>query len=162
MLNEPALRECLRRHLPDASGPIAIEPLGGGQSNPTFRLRWGLHSYVLRKQPEGVLLPSAHAVDREYRVITARDEARVRGKRARRLRTAVSEHPESGLAGSRECIGPPPRPFRAEATKMRRRGLDNSKTTGHIVRMARRNVREQLLSAGVDTPHPNGVDTTRA
>ena len=71
MLNESALRGYLREHLPAAYGSIAIEPLSGGQSNPTFRLRSGAHSYVLRKQPEGVLLPSAHAVDREYRVITA-------------------------------------------------------------------------------------------
>ena len=71
MLNESALREYLRERLPDADGPVTIEPFSGGQSNPTFRLRWGAQSFVLRKQPEGVLLPSAHAVDREYRVITA-------------------------------------------------------------------------------------------
>jgi aminoglycoside phosphotransferase (APT) family kinase protein len=71
MLNESALRNYLRDHLPDAGGPIAVEPLSGGQSNPTFRVRCDSRSYVLRKQPEGILLPSAHAVDREYRVITA-------------------------------------------------------------------------------------------
>lgn len=71
MLNESALRSYLRKHLPDTNGSIVIEPLSGGQSNPTFRLRCGARSYVLRKQPAGVLLPSAHAVDREYRVITA-------------------------------------------------------------------------------------------
>lgn len=71
MLNEPALREHLRAHLPEVVGPIAIEPLSGGQSNPTFRLRCGGQTFVLRKQPEGVLLPSAHAIDREYRAITA-------------------------------------------------------------------------------------------
>ena len=71
MLNEAALKEYLRERLPDTDGPLAIEPFHGGQSNPTFRLHWGQHAYVLRKQPEGVLLPSAHAVDREYRVITA-------------------------------------------------------------------------------------------
>jgi aminoglycoside phosphotransferase (APT) family kinase protein len=71
MLNQPALREYLRAHLPDADAPLAIEPIHGGQSNPTFRLRFGEQSYVLRKQPDGELLPSAHAVDREYRVITA-------------------------------------------------------------------------------------------
>ena len=70
-LNEQALHEYLHVHLPEASGPLSIEPLSGGQSNPTFRLRVGEQNYVLRKQPQGVLLPSAHAVDREYRVITA-------------------------------------------------------------------------------------------
>jgi aminoglycoside phosphotransferase (APT) family kinase protein len=71
MLNEPALREYLRGKLPGTDDPFAIKRLTGGQSNPTYRLRWGERLYVLRKQPEGVLLPSAHAVDREYRVITA-------------------------------------------------------------------------------------------
>ena len=66
-----ALTEYLRELVPEVGAPIAIEPLSGGQSNPTFRLRAGGRSYVLRKQPEGELLPSAHAVDREYRVITA-------------------------------------------------------------------------------------------
>ena len=71
MLDLTALTEYLRGHVPDIRGPIALSPLSGGQSNPTFRLRDGGRSYVLRKQPEGQLLPSAHAVDREYRVITA-------------------------------------------------------------------------------------------
>ena len=71
MLNEFALREYLRVRLPEASAPMIVEAFQGGQSNPTFRLRFGARSYVLRKQPEGELLPSAHAVDREYRVITA-------------------------------------------------------------------------------------------
>jgi aminoglycoside phosphotransferase (APT) family kinase protein len=71
VLNEAALAEYLHAHVPPMRGPIAIEPLSGGQSNPTFRLRADGRSYVLRKQPEGELLPSAHAVDREFRVITA-------------------------------------------------------------------------------------------
>ncbi len=71
MQNEHALGEYLRTELPAATGPLVIEALAGGQSNPTYRLRWGEHAYVLRKQPEGELLPSAHAVDREYRVMTA-------------------------------------------------------------------------------------------
>src|SRR6188472_3872790 len=71
MLNEATLREYLRDRLPGAHRSLSIEPLQGGQSNPTFRLRFGSKSYVLRKRPEGTLLPSAHAVDREYRVISA-------------------------------------------------------------------------------------------
>lgn len=47
----------------------------GGQSNPTYRMRAGSHDYVLRKKPPGVLLPSAHAIDREFRVMTALAEA---------------------------------------------------------------------------------------
>ncbi|HZQ59900.1 MAG TPA: phosphotransferase family protein [Casimicrobiaceae bacterium] len=69
--NEARLREYLRDSLRELRGGFTIEPLSGGQSNPTFRLRAHERSYVLRKQPEGELLPSAHAVDREYRVITA-------------------------------------------------------------------------------------------
>jgi aminoglycoside phosphotransferase (APT) family kinase protein len=66
-----ALAEYLRAHVPGIDGPLSVEPLTGGQSNPTYRLRADGRSYVLRKQPDGELLPSAHAVDREYRVITA-------------------------------------------------------------------------------------------
>ena len=69
--DEAALAEYLRHRVPGVSGPVNVEPLIGGQSNPTFRLRTDGRSFVLRKQPEGDLLPSAHAVDREYRVITA-------------------------------------------------------------------------------------------
>lgn len=54
--------------LPDLGGLRDIEKIGGGQSNPTFRLCFGDRDVVLRKQPPGELLPSAHAVDREYRV----------------------------------------------------------------------------------------------
>ncbi len=52
-------------------GPLEVEQFRGGQSNPTFRLTAGGKRYVLRRKPPGKLLPSAHAVDREYRVITA-------------------------------------------------------------------------------------------
>src|SRR5689334_5296562 len=63
--SESALREYLRGRLPGEDAPVLLEPIAGGQSNPTFRLRRGDSTYVLRKQPEGELLPSAHAVDRE-------------------------------------------------------------------------------------------------
>ncbi len=54
-----------------SSRPLTLEQFKGGQSNPTFLLAAGDKRYVLRKRPKGVLLPSAHAVDREYRVMTA-------------------------------------------------------------------------------------------
>jgi len=57
--------------VPGATGAFELSPISGGQSNPTFRARFGAHAYVVRKQPDGVLLPSAHAVDREYRIMTA-------------------------------------------------------------------------------------------
>lgn len=52
-------------------GAITIVPLTGGQSNPTFRIDCATGRYVLRKKPPGVLLASAHAIDREYRVMKA-------------------------------------------------------------------------------------------
>ena len=52
-------------------GPLTIEQFKGGQSNPTFLIRTPRRSYVMRRKPPGTLLPSAHAVDREYRVISA-------------------------------------------------------------------------------------------
>jgi aminoglycoside phosphotransferase (APT) family kinase protein len=52
-------------------GPLTVEKFRGGQSNPTYRLSTPAAKYVLRKKPPGVLLPSAHAVDREFRIISA-------------------------------------------------------------------------------------------
>ena len=53
-------------------GPIRVLQFEGGQSNPTFHVTdGGGRMYVLRKKPPGKLLPSAHQVDREYRVIKA-------------------------------------------------------------------------------------------
>ncbi|HSG93960.1 MAG TPA: phosphotransferase family protein, partial [Afifellaceae bacterium] len=49
-------------------GPLAVSQFKGGQSNPTYRLDAGSGSYVLRRKPPGELLPTAHAVDREFRV----------------------------------------------------------------------------------------------
>ena len=67
----PALGAWLRARVPGFDGELQVEQFKGGQSNPTFRLTAGGHRYVLRRKPPGVLLPSAHAVDREFRVISA-------------------------------------------------------------------------------------------
>lgn len=61
----------LAERIEDAKGPMEIERISGGQSNPTFFVTFPGRRLVLRKQPPGPLLPSAHAVDREYRVISA-------------------------------------------------------------------------------------------
>ncbi|THD72932.1 phosphotransferase family protein [Thalassobius vesicularis] len=53
------------------TGPVALEQIAGGHSNPTYFMDFGGARYVLRKQPPGELLPSAHAIDREFRVINA-------------------------------------------------------------------------------------------
>lgn len=52
-------------------GPLTVQQFKGGQSNPTYKLITPNQNYVMRRKPPGPLLPSAHAVDREYRVITA-------------------------------------------------------------------------------------------
>jgi aminoglycoside phosphotransferase (APT) family kinase protein len=67
-----ALERYLRDHIPGLVGPLSAEQFRGGQSNPTFLLtaRDGAR-YVLRRKPAGQLLPSAHAVDREFRVTRA-------------------------------------------------------------------------------------------
>ncbi len=55
---------------PDLQGRSAVLKFAGGQSNPTYRINAQSGSYVLRRKPFGTLLPSAHAVDREFRVIS--------------------------------------------------------------------------------------------
>ncbi len=66
--DEAALLRHLRATLPGFAGPCAIRQFQGGQSNPTFHLETAGAAYVLRKKPSGPLLPSAHAIEREYRV----------------------------------------------------------------------------------------------
>ena len=58
-------------HVKGFAGPLSIQQFKGGQSNPTYKLTTPNQNYVMRRKPPGVLLPSAHAVDREYKVITA-------------------------------------------------------------------------------------------
>src|SRR5690349_14839632 len=53
------------------AGPLAVKQFKGGQSNPTYLLETPARRYVLRRKPPGKLLPSAHAVDREFRVVRA-------------------------------------------------------------------------------------------
>jgi aminoglycoside phosphotransferase (APT) family kinase protein len=61
----------MRANIEGFSGPVELRQFAGGQSNPTFLVQSADHRYVLRRKPPGKLLPSAHAVDREYRVIRA-------------------------------------------------------------------------------------------
>ncbi len=69
--DEAALGSYLVRHMEGFSGECTVRQFRGGQSNPTFLVEAESGAYVLRKKPPGRLLPSAHAVDREYRVIAA-------------------------------------------------------------------------------------------
>ena len=66
-----ALEAWLKREVPALTPPIRVEQFSGGQSNPTYKLTTANGAYVLRRKPPGKLLPGAHAVDREYRVLAA-------------------------------------------------------------------------------------------
>ncbi|MGH7324732.1 MAG: phosphotransferase [Candidatus Rokuibacteriota bacterium] len=65
-----ALERYMAKHVEGFRGPLAVRQFQGGQSNPTYYVETDRRAYVLRRKPPGKLLPSAHAVDREYRVIT--------------------------------------------------------------------------------------------
>ena len=68
ILDAKALAQWMDAHVEGFEGPVEVLKFAGGQSNPTYRLNTKSGSYVLRRKPFGVLLPSAHAVDREYKV----------------------------------------------------------------------------------------------
>ncbi len=70
-LDEARLAGYLEAHIAEFKGPLTASKFAGGQSNPTFKIDAASGSYVLRRQPPGKLLKSAHAVDREYRVLAA-------------------------------------------------------------------------------------------
>ena len=70
-LDIAALTHYLESHIDGFKGPIELEKFSGGQSNPTFKVNAASGTYVLRRQPPGKLLKSAHAVDREYRILSA-------------------------------------------------------------------------------------------
>jgi aminoglycoside phosphotransferase (APT) family kinase protein len=70
-LDEAKLEAWMRAHVADYEGPLELFQFKGGQSNPTYRIDTPTRKYVLRRKPFGKLLPSAHAVDREFRVISA-------------------------------------------------------------------------------------------
>jgi len=66
-----SLERYLAPNVAGFGGPLTVRQFKGGQSNPTYLLETPQRRYVLRRKPPGKLLPSAHAVDREYRVIHA-------------------------------------------------------------------------------------------
>jgi aminoglycoside phosphotransferase (APT) family kinase protein len=71
VIDPEKLSEYLTGRIPAWRGPATITKFRGGQSNPTYRIETPDRTYVLRKKPGGTLLPSAHAIDREYRAIAA-------------------------------------------------------------------------------------------
>jgi len=68
--DETAVASWMASNVAEYAGPLTVCQFKGGQSNPTYRLDTPSCSYVMRRKPPGKLLPSAHAVDREYRVIS--------------------------------------------------------------------------------------------
>jgi aminoglycoside phosphotransferase (APT) family kinase protein len=66
-----ALQSWMEDNVAGFSGPLEVAQFRGGQSNPTYKLSSGGRAYVLRRKPPGKLLPGAHAVDREHRVLAA-------------------------------------------------------------------------------------------
>ncbi len=70
-IDQARLHAYMSEHVEGYEGPLELREFKGGQSNPTYQLITPNQKYVLRRKPPGKLLPSAHAVDREYRVISA-------------------------------------------------------------------------------------------
>jgi len=70
-IDEARLEAWLRANVEGYKGPLEVRQFKGGQSNPTYQLVTPKQRYVLRRKPPGKLLPSAHAVDREFKVISA-------------------------------------------------------------------------------------------
>jgi aminoglycoside phosphotransferase (APT) family kinase protein len=70
-IDEGALLSWLKTNVAEFEGPLEVRQFKGGQSNPTYQLVTPNRKYVLRRKPPGKLLASAHAVDREYKVIAA-------------------------------------------------------------------------------------------
>lgn len=71
LFDKDKLEDFFKKNVRDFSGNLKIEQFKGGQSNPTFKITADEKNYVIRRKPPGKLLPSAHAVDREYKVISA-------------------------------------------------------------------------------------------
>jgi len=69
--DESNLTQYLEKTIDGFAGPLQVRRFKGGQSNPTYQLITPTKNYVLRRKPPGELIPSAHAVDREFRIISA-------------------------------------------------------------------------------------------
>ena len=70
-IDTAALADYLSSELEGFAGPVEIRQFQGGQSNPTYHLQAASGPYVLRKKPPGTLLPRAHAIEREHRILAA-------------------------------------------------------------------------------------------
>ncbi|MBU3864613.1 phosphotransferase family protein [Streptomyces sp. 4503] len=77
-----ALQRYFERHVPECAGPLTVTLLQGGRSNLTYAVTDGVHRWVVRRPPLGVLTPTAHDMDREYRVVAALGDTAVPVARA--------------------------------------------------------------------------------
>ncbi len=146
-----ALGRWMAQHVEGCSGELKVEQFKGGQSNPTFLVEAGGQRYVLRRKPPGELLPSAHAVDREFRVISAlantevpvaKAHALVRGQQ--RDRRDVLHH---GLRRRPGAVGSEPaRHRRVAAARLLRRAQSGDR--GHALRRSCRGGAGRLRQAG--------------
>lgn len=93
-IDEISLGRWMREHVEGYAGPVTVLQFKGGQSNPTYRLDTPKRSYVMRRKPFGKLLPSAHAVDREFRIIS------VLGKKDFPVARAYALCTDDGVIGS--------------------------------------------------------------
>ncbi len=84
----------LRQQLPELKGPLELARIEGGQSNPTYFVSYPERRLVLRKKPAGAVLPSAHAVEREYRVLESLGQTDVPVPRV------LLFHPDSDVIGT--------------------------------------------------------------
>ena len=123
--DEAALARHLAPYLPGFDDPIEVRQFQGGQSNPTFHIATSAGDYVLRKNPPGKLLPRAHAIEREYRILRALERSEVLVPRARILvRMSVSSaRPSSSwtmspaASSSTVCRWRPRRPTARRSTR---------------------------------------------
>jgi hypothetical protein len=104
------LDDRLRKELPELRGKMRLERVTGGQSNPTFFVSYDNRRMVLRKKPPGALLPSAHAVDREYRILSDGGDGGSASKssvrQARRLKRPKDARPNMPLSRKRRLGSP--------------------------------------------------------
>lgn len=89
-LDTRTLADYLAVHIPGFGSDCKVQQFRGGQSNPTYLVETETAAYVLRKKPPGELLPSAHAVDREYRVMSALANSNVPVPTTRHLCTDIN------------------------------------------------------------------------
>src|SRR5579859_2579093 len=82
-LDLPALQKYFETHIPETRGPLTAQLIQGGRSNLTYQVSGGTSRWVVRRPPLGFLTPSAHNMEREYRVLAALQESAVAVPRTR-------------------------------------------------------------------------------